>query len=372
MGEKFWEVKNKAGVAEIIMYGVISNTTWRDDDSTPNLFLDELNKLNGKDVLVRINSPGGDVFAALAIYNMLKSYKGNVDTVADGLVASSAVIILVAGNTVTVSENAMAMIHNPAVQLFGTFSEEEMEKNASYLKKLKPTIINTYLSKCGDKCTEDELSKMMDEETWLTGKECVEKGLADTTTTDEVNISIDNNVLYVNSMGTDIINIPNLDKFKRFIPKTVNVASTKASNNKKGDGKVSFKNLEEMQKEYPEFCNELKSQAAKEVLAKENERVTALNLLRVEGNKTVNSMIDKAKETGRTAEDIKEFVNIAVTYTTPTKPTPEGSTVNDFINQQVKGNFESGVEGVEVTPKGQNTEAEERLKAVNYLANIIK
>ena len=97
MAKKFWNVKNEDDKAELILYGEISSESWYGDEITPKQFAEDLKSLNDKDLTVRLNSPGGDVFAAHAIYNLLKAYKGSVDVVIDGLAASAATIIMCAG-----------------------------------------------------------------------------------------------------------------------------------------------------------------------------------------------------------------------------------------------------------------------------------
>ena len=110
MKRKFWNwVKNEGGPSTertLSLSGEISDETWYGDEVTPKLFKDELNAGEG-DITVWLNSPGGDVFAAAQIYNMLRDYKGNVTIKIDGLAASAASVIAMAGNTVLVSPVAM-------------------------------------------------------------------------------------------------------------------------------------------------------------------------------------------------------------------------------------------------------------------------
>lgn len=119
MKRKFWNwVKNEGELGierTLFLNGEISDETWYGDEVTPKLFKDELNSGDG-DITVWINSPGGDVFAAAQIYNMLRDYKGRVTVKIDGLAASAASVIAVAGDTVLMSPVAMMMIHNPAIQ----------------------------------------------------------------------------------------------------------------------------------------------------------------------------------------------------------------------------------------------------------------
>ena len=178
MKRKFWNwVKNEGELGierTLFLNGEISDETWYGDEVTPKLFKDELNSGDG-DITVWINSPGGDVFAAAQIYNMLRDYKGSVTVKIDGLAASAASVIAVAGDTVLMSPVAMMMIHNPATLAIG--NAKEMEKAIGMLNEVKESILNAYEDKTGLK--RSKLSKMMDDETWFNAKKAVELGFAD-------------------------------------------------------------------------------------------------------------------------------------------------------------------------------------------------
>ena len=156
------------------MHGTIAEESWFDDDVTPQLFKDELNAGIG-DITVWINSPGGDCVAAAQIYNMLTQYKGNVTVKIDGIAASAASVIAMAGNTVLMSPVSMMMIHNPATFAFGDHAE--MQKAIDMLAEVKESIINAYVIKTG--LTRAKLSHLMDAETWMDANKAVELGFAD-------------------------------------------------------------------------------------------------------------------------------------------------------------------------------------------------
>lgn len=156
------------------MHGTIAEESWFDDDVTPQLFKDELNTGSG-DITVWINSPGGDCVAAAQIYNMLTQYKGNVTVKIDGIAASAASVIAMAGNTVFMSPVSMMMIHNPATVAFGDHAE--MQKAIDMLAEVKESIINAYVIKTG--LTRAKLSHLMDAETWMDANKAVELGFAD-------------------------------------------------------------------------------------------------------------------------------------------------------------------------------------------------
>lgn len=130
----------------LFLNGTIAEESWFDDDITPALFKEEL--LNGSgDITVWINSPGGDCVAAAQIYNMLMDYKGSVTVKIDGIAASAASVIAMAGTKIMVSPVSMLMIHNPATMAFG--DSAEMQKAIAMLEEVKESIINAYEIKTG-------------------------------------------------------------------------------------------------------------------------------------------------------------------------------------------------------------------------------
>ncbi|MBD5535014.1 MAG: Clp protease ClpP [Lachnospiraceae bacterium] len=178
--KKFWswrKAKNQEPeVTERILElsGTIAEESWFDDDVTPQLFKDELNAGSG-DITVWINSPGGDCVAAAQIYNMLTNYKGKVTVKIDGIAASAASVIAMAGDTVLVSPVSMLMIHNPATIAWGDHAQ--MQKAIDMLSEVKESIINAYVLKTG--LSRPKLSHLMDAETWMDANKAVELGFAD-------------------------------------------------------------------------------------------------------------------------------------------------------------------------------------------------
>lgn len=158
----------------LFLNGTIAEESWFDDEVTPALFKDELDSGEG-DITVWINSPGGDCIAAAQIYNMLMDYKGNVTVKIDGIAASAASVIAMAGNKVIVSPVSMIMIHNPATIAAGDTSE--MQKAIAMLDEVKESIINAYEIKTG--LSRAKLSHLMDAETWMDANSAIEMGFAD-------------------------------------------------------------------------------------------------------------------------------------------------------------------------------------------------
>lgn len=182
MKRKFWHwIKNQAPEGEsvpesrtLFLNGEISDETWYGDEVTPQLFRDELNSGNGN-ITVWINSPGGDVFAAAQIYNMLMDYPHDVTVKIDSLAASAASVIAMAGTRVEMSPVAMMMIHNPATVAIGDAAE--MKKAIDMLSEVKESIMNAYEIKTG--LSRQRISHLMDAESWFNATKAVELGFAD-------------------------------------------------------------------------------------------------------------------------------------------------------------------------------------------------
>ena len=176
--KKFWKWKNQTEKSPtervLTLNGTIAEESWFDDDVTPQLFKDELNSGTG-DITVWINSPGGDCVAAAQIYNMLMDYKGNVTVKIDGIAASAASVIAMAGTEVLMSPVSTMMIHNPATVAMG--DHNEMQKAIEMLNEVKESIINAYEIKTG--LSRAKLSHLMDSETWMNANKAVELGFAD-------------------------------------------------------------------------------------------------------------------------------------------------------------------------------------------------
>lgn len=178
--KKFWNWTNQAPTETepeqriLTLNGTIAEESWFDDDITPQLFREELNAGSG-DITVWINSPGGDCVAAAQIYNMLMDYRGSVTVKIDGIAASAASVIAMAGTRVLVSPVSMLMIHNPATMAMGDAAE--MQKAIAMLDEVKESIINAYEIKTG--MSRAKLSHLMDAETWMDAHTAVDLGFAD-------------------------------------------------------------------------------------------------------------------------------------------------------------------------------------------------
>ena len=177
---KFWnwlDVKDEADAPEervLEINGEIASESWFDDDVTPKLFKDELISGSGP-ITIWLNSPGGDCIAASQIYSMLMDYPGEVTVKIDGIAASAASVVAMAGTKVLMAPTALMMVHNPMTMAWGDRSE--MTKAIEMLDEVKESIVNAYEIKTG--LSRARISHLMDAETWMNAKKAIELGFAD-------------------------------------------------------------------------------------------------------------------------------------------------------------------------------------------------
>lgn len=163
------------GSAEILIYEPIGQDFFG-SGLTARRFIADLERLGDvKDILVRINSPGGEVFDGIAIYNALKNHPAQVHVQVDGLAASIASVIAMAGDLITMGDGAMFMIHNPFTIAIG--DADDMRQTADRLDKVTESLMDAYEARTG--IERDELKAMLDAETWFTAAEAIEQGFAD-------------------------------------------------------------------------------------------------------------------------------------------------------------------------------------------------
>lgn len=272
----FWQVKNITPTkGEILIYGDIEDFQWVEEDVTAIKFANDLKNLgNVSEIDLRINSGGGSVFAAQAIYSQLKTHTAKISVYIDGLAASAASLIAMAGDVIKIPVNAMIMIHNPLIVARG--EKKDLEKTIEMLDKVKDTILATYEVKTG--LSREELSKMMDEETWMTGSEAVEKGFADELLNSiSVAASLKGNKLVMNSITHDISSYQ----------KKPNIPEVQFPENSTFKEDEDLKNLEDLKNKYPE----LYAQARQDGINAENSRIKAIEDLGVKNY----DLVQKAK-----------------------------------------------------------------------------
>ena len=177
--KQFWKWSNgvESTDSKLILEGVVSSEDWWGDglDVTPQAFRDELAKRSGN-LVVSINSPGGDVFAGVSIYNTLAGYdKGAVTIEVNGLAASIASVIAMAGDKIVMLPGSSMMIHKP--WSMGVGNADELEKVAKTLNSIEESLIPIYTSRTG--LSDERIKEMLADETWMTPQEAVDLGFAD-------------------------------------------------------------------------------------------------------------------------------------------------------------------------------------------------
>lgn len=216
---KFWNLKKndeQEQRAELYIYGDIEATSFWGDEITPDTLVRELAECSGP-LDVYINSGGGDVFAGQTIYNILKRYDDEIIAHIDGLAASIASVIAMAGDKIIMPENAMMMIHNAWTIAAGNASD--MRRTADELERVDGVIRDVYVARSGQKS--EDIAAMMDAETWFTAAEALAAGLVDEVEANKaMAASINGNTLTINGQQMDLGRYAHADKVRDMIPET--------------------------------------------------------------------------------------------------------------------------------------------------------
>ena len=207
--EPFWTIKAVEGEdPEIEFDGYISEYSWFEDDITPGMFKDALYEAGGGGpVTLRINSYGGDVIAAAKMHTIIREYPGKVTVKIDGVAASAATVVAVAGDVVRMQETGYFMIHDPAFVFFlAHVNLEDMGRMTEALKAFKEGIVNAYETKTG--LSRNRLSKLMTDETWMDAQKALDLGFIDEMIrASEKPFSLPENVAAVNALS-NFSNVP--------------------------------------------------------------------------------------------------------------------------------------------------------------------
>ena len=284
---KFWNFIPAAGnkPPELLLYGAISSQqSWWEDRVTPGKFNEELAALGDvSEIIVRINSGGGDVFAANAIFTRLKDCSAKITVKIDGWAASAATIIAMAGDTIKIAKNGVFMIHDPAMTVWDTFTAEDFEKMAEELKVIKQSIVNTYAMKSG-RDTQD-IEQLMSVETWWTGEDAVSNGFCDEIMFDDVSTAVENSShVVVNSVSLDVSSYKTLPRSLFNSPKNpgcftnTSAAKTQKKEEQNMATNESITTVEALTAEYPDLVAKIVSNAKEEERARIKDiKETALN-----------------------------------------------------------------------------------------------
>lgn len=317
--------------------------------SSPNAFREEIKEFTGKTIHVWIDSYGGSVFAGMGIYNALMEHRrqgGHVVTIGDSKVMSAATIIFMAGEKRKMTPGCVFMVHNPLTSIQQGYACD-FRKAADVLDTIKDTIMNVYETSTG--MDRNEISKLMDEETYMSAETAVKYNFA--TETMEIPLSVTNTA----HKNIDF----NREKFINFQRSDMK----KIQSIIKSDGGETMKEVKTVQ-DLTAAYGELVNQIQLEAVQMERERMTALDALD-DGTAQVHAIIMHAKENGQTSADVQFFVDTAKANTQEKEPESNG---NQFMNNLVNDNKQSGVESVKSYEKqGKNNDAEEIKSFVNAL-----
>lgn len=344
----------------------------RIDDWTAQDFARYFNYAQGSALTIHINSAGGEIFAALTIYNLIKD-KSNVTIKVEGLCASAATLIC-CGAKVTAAKNSLFMLHLPLVELDSLYNEKELAKLQDELAKVKGAVISTYQNKIAKEPA--EIENILSDETWLTAADAQNLGLIEEISGEEVQMTMDagKKILFVNQLNIEMARykIPQevlkmeenqaaMEKFKASILMADRKRSAALNALRTGSAVVNsiinkaIENGDDVDK-------------VQQKLTAENQRIAALNELRND-SPAVNSIINKAIDTGDDVEKIRVFVN-AIKESEPEKPRYE-----DKLYNLLKDNLDSGAAEV-MAASSPPTEAEKQAafadSVAKYANEIIK
>lgn len=213
---KFWNFQNKGEDGELMLYGDISSSTWFGDEITPKDFKKDLDGLGAiKNLNIYINSGGGDVFAGQAIYSMLKRHEANKTVYIDGLAASIASVIAMAGDKIVMPKNAMLMIHNAWTIAAG--NANDFRKMAEDMDKIDESIQQVYVAKTG--MEQSEIADLMNKETWLTADDAINRGFADEIEKDKkLAASVEGAFFMLNGVQFDLDRYQNKPEIETYEP----------------------------------------------------------------------------------------------------------------------------------------------------------
>jgi len=316
---QFWNFKNSADINEatLYIYGDIMqyDLGWWNwpDDVIPHRFRQELSDLGDVDTIhVRINSNGGSVFGAYAIMNLLKSHKARIITYNDGIAASAGTIVAMAGDKIVTALGSVWMVHLPAVGAAGNV--HDLQKAIDILNVVTESMLDIYQARTG--IDRDTMLQMMNDDTWLTGKQAVEKGFADEVSEDiEVDAYLDGDMqtAFFNGLKIDLGKVQNKDVLVAMLGAAPNRGIPKAGitrqnnvgdngptpNNQANQEEERAMTLEELKAKHPDIYNAAFNAGVEEGVQNERARIAGIDALALPG---MEELTNGAIASGITAE----------------------------------------------------------------------
>lgn len=363
MAKKFWQFRNLVGgeSAELLLYGDISDTSWWGDEVTPKQFAEDLNGLGAvTEITVRINSGGGDVFAAQTIGNLLEQHSATVTARIDGLCASAATIITSHCNKVIAANDSAYMVHPVKLGIRGYAGAKELQEYLNALAVIKENIISLYAKKTGH--TKDEVTAWMDATSWWTAAQAKENGFVDELVDDEQEAVVENRngLLFVNSVN---MGLP-FDKAPKFVQDSLTAESAdgRPANTKpagqpekiKEVQDMDIKTVDDLRKAYPALVDQIEqaaaATAAEAAVNAERERIKGIEDVALPGSEELTA---EAKFTNPMS--VSDFA-VALVKGAKTK----GAT---FLNAMKEDSEESGAAGVGNPPAPDSEDPVNKAKA---------
>lgn len=374
---KFWNFLDNGDTAELQLFGTIQSEEdwWSDDCVTYRDFINELNALgNKKTINVIIQSGGGDVFAANAIYNALVMNNAKINGKVIGICASAATIILMACDSRSIAKNAILMVHNPSATLRGSYQAEELIKLAEVTEQVKKSIVTAYMEKL-DK-TEDEINQLMNEESWYVGQEAVDAGFCDSV----IDVGFSNSILNHNFNNNFIVNdvaYSFKNYIEKFVPDNVQKKVQNLSNTPQKETRTFFNTQKQTQKgnekmdednkiipiisdiaglkaAYPELC----AQIANDAVLDERKRLKAIDEI---ANGIPEDVLMKAR--------YDEPISAAELALAQMKA--NNAAGKQFLNDMVQDMQNSGAVTVGTEPNtGYDTDSQENIENAQNLAGF--
>ena len=356
MAKKFWQFRNMAEgkSAELLLYGDISDTSWWGDEVTPKQFTEDLNALGAvTEITVRINSGGGDVFAAQAIGNQLEQHSANVTARIDGLCASAATIVACHCDKVIAANDSTYMVHPVRMGLRGYMDAETLKQYTNALDTIRENIITLYAKKtCREK---DEVAGWMDATSWWTGPQAKENGFVDELTDSEEDAVVENRngVLFVNSVS---MNLP-FAEAPKFVQDSLAESAAGRPANTKPAGQPEqikevqnmdpeIKTVDDLRKAYPALVDQIEQAA----VSAERERIKGIEDVALPGSE---ELLAEAKFTNPMS--VSDFA-VALVKGAKTK----GEAFLDAMRQDGE---ESGAAGVGNPPAPEGEDPVNKAKA---------
>lgn len=298
MPKAFWKFQNVVGgSAELLLYGDISDSTWWGDEVTPKQFAEDLEKVGPvNEITVRINSGGGDVFAAAAIGNQLEQHQATVTAKIDGLCASAATIVACHCNRVVAADDSTYMVHPVRLGLVGYYDAATMKQYLSALDTIKENIISLYAKKTGRE--KDEVAGWMDATSWWTAAQAKENGFVDELVDDGEKPVVENRsgVLFVNSVD---MHLP-FDKAPTFMQNSLaaptaagrfvnNPEAARPGEQHEEAQNMEIKTVDDLRQKYPELVGQIEQAAAERATNDERARIRDIEEMALPGSEEITA-----------------------------------------------------------------------------------